>query len=186
VSPLVIDDLAAGAHTVSVSSETGSAQRAITVVDGVSAEVVFTLPRSAAPVAGWVTVGSSFPVDVIENNEVIGTSGQAKIMLAAGRHDVILRSETIGFEERRTIDVAPGAVAPIDVVAPKGQLNVNARPWADVLIDGKPAGQTPLANLEVTAGPHQITFRHPQLGEKIERVVVATSGVTRVAVDLNK
>jgi len=186
VSPLVIEDLAAGAHTVSVASDGGSAQRAITVVDGVASEVVFTLPRTTAPLAGWVTVASSFPVDVIENNEVIGTSGRAKIMLAAGRHELVLRAEPIGFEERRTIDVAPGAVASIDVVAPKGLLNLNARPWADVLIDGNPAGQTPLANVEVTAGPHQITFRHPQLGEKIERVVVPTSGVTRVAVDLNK
>ena len=186
VSPLVIEGLAAGAHSLSVTSEAGSAQRTITVVDGVAAEVVFTLARPAAPVAGWVTVASPFPVDVIEHDEVVGTSGRAKIMLAAGRHEVILRSDTIGFEERRTIEIAPGAVSSIEVVAPKGLLNVNARPWADVLIDGNPAGQTPLANIQVTAGPHQITFRHPQLGERIERVVVATSGVSRVAVDLNK
>ena len=193
VSPLVIEGLAAGAHSLSVTSDAGSAQRTITVVDGVAAEVVFTLARpaapvarSAAPVAGWVTVASPFPVEVIEQDEVVGTSGTAKIMLAAGRHEVILRSDTIGFEERRTIEIAPGAVSSIEVVAPKGLLNVNARPWADVLIDGNPAGQTPLANIQVTAGPHQITFRHPQLGERIERVVVATSGVSRVAVDLNK
>lgn len=186
VSPLVIEGLAAGAHTLSVASEAGSAQRTITVVDGVAAEVVFTLARPAAPVAGWVTVASPFPVDVIENNEVVGTSGRARIMLAAGRHEVILRSEAIGFEERRTIEIVPGAVASIDVVAPKGLLNLNARPWADILIDGNPAGQTPLANVQVTAGPHQITFRHPQLGERTERVVVSTSGVTRVSVDLNK
>jgi hypothetical protein len=186
VSPLVIEGLAAGAHTLSVASDTGSAQRTITVVDGVAAEVVFTLARPAAPVAGWITVASPFPVDVIEHDEVVGTSGRAKIMLAAGRHEVILRSDTIGFEERRTIEIAPGAVSSIEVVAPSGLLNVNARPWADVLIDGNPAGQTPLANIQVTAGPHQITFRHPQLGERIERVVVGTSGVSRVAVDLNK
>lgn len=186
VSPLAIEDLSAGPHTVSVASAAGSAQRTITVADGVAAEVVFTLPRSTAPVAGWITVAAPFPLEVIENNEVIGTSDRAKIMLAAGRHDVILRSEAIGFEERRTLDVAPGAVAAVDVVPPKGMLNVNARPWADVLIDGNPAGQTPLANVELTAGPHQITFRHPQLGEKIERVVVSTAGVSRVAVDLSK
>jgi hypothetical protein len=120
VSPLVIEGLAAGAHTLSVASDTGSAQRTITVVDGVAAEVVFTLARPAAPVAGWVTVASPFPVDVIEHDEVVGTSGRAKIMLAAGRHEVILRSDTIGFEERRTIEIAPGAVSSIEVVAPSG------------------------------------------------------------------
>jgi len=72
------------------------------------------------------------------------------------------------------------------VIAPNGMLNVNARPWADILIDGNSAGQTPLANIQVAAGPHQITFRHPQLGERTKRVIVTASGVSRVAVDLNK
>ena len=76
--------------------------------------------------------------------------------------------------------------ASVAVIAPKGLLNVNARPWADVLIDGVAAGQTPLANVEVSAGPHEITFRHPELGERIERIVVKASGVNRVAVNLSK
>lgn len=186
VSPLAIEGLAAGTHYLTVTSATGSAQRTITVVDGVASEVVFALPRSSAPLAGWVTVASPFPVDVIEHDEVVGTSGTAKIMLAAGRHDVILRNDTLGYQEPRAIDVAPGAVQSLEVVPPTARLNVNARPWADVLIDGNPVGQTPLANIEVTAGPHVITFRHPQFGERTERVVVAAVGVSRVAVDLSK
>jgi hypothetical protein len=63
---------------------------------------------------------------------------------------------------------------------------VNARPWADVLIDGIAAGQTPLANVALAIGPHQITFRHPELGERTERVVITAKGVNRVAVDLDK
>jgi hypothetical protein len=55
-----------------------------------------------------------------------------------------------------------------------------------VLIDGRPAGQTPLGNIELPIGPHQITFRHPELGERTRQVVVAAQGVSRVAENLTR
>ena len=185
-SPMVIDGLPAGEHRIAVSADSGTAQRTIAVANGVMTEVVFSPARPTAPVAGWVAVTSPFPVDVIEHDEVIGTSGTSKIMLAAGRHDVVLRNESVGFDSPRTIDVAPGRVAPLEIVAPTGVLNVNARPWADVLIDGDAVGQTPLANVALPIGAHQITFRHPQLGERTERIVISARGVNRIAVDLNQ
>ena len=188
-SPLVIDDLDVGDHTITVTSDSGFAQRTVNISGAVAKEVVFSLARSTAPtapVAGWLAVASPFPVHVIERDEVIGTSGTAKIMLAAGKHDVVLRNETVGYEGPRTIEIVAGRVASVEVVPPLGRLNVNARPWADVLIDGRPAGQTPLGNVELAVGFHQITFRHPQLGERTEQVVVTAKDVCRIAVDLNK
>jgi hypothetical protein len=186
VSPLVVEDLIAAEHMVSVTSGTASAQRTVTLSNGVAKELMFSLPRSAAPLAGWIAVTSPFPVDVIEGNEMIGASGAAKIMLAAGKHVLVLRSQAIGYQEGRTINIVAGAVASVTVIPPKGRLNVNARPWADVLIDGAAVGQTPLANIEVAAGPHEITFRHPELGERTERIVITAAGVNRTAVDLDK
>ena len=186
VSPLLVDDLAPAEHVIAVNSDTGSAQRSIVVASGVANELMFSLPRSSAPVAGWILVTSPFPVDVIERDETIATSGPKKVMLASGRHSVVLRNGPLGYEEPRTIDVAPGAVVTLNVTPPKTRLNVNARPWADVLIDGAAAGQTPLANVEIPIGPHEITFRHPQLGERTERVAITAGEVNRVAVDLTK
>ncbi len=185
VSPLVVEDLIAAEHMVSVTSGTASAQRTVTLSNGVAKELMFSLPRSAAPLAGWIAVTSPFPVDVIEGNEMIGASG-AKIMLAAGKHVLVLRRQDVGYEEGRTIDIVAGLVASVTVIPPKGRLNVNARPWADVLIDGAAVGQTPLANIEVAAGPHEITFRHPELGERTERIVITATGMNRMAVDLGK
>jgi len=74
----------------------------------------------------------------------------------------------------------------VDIAAPKALVNVNARPWADVLIDGVIVGQTPLSSLSLTVGPHQVVFRHPQFGERTERIVVTARGVNRVAFDFNK
>jgi hypothetical protein len=186
VSPVVIDGLAATEHLITVVSESGTAQRTIAVSNDVMTEVVFSLPRTTAPVAGWVAVASPFPVEMLEHDEVVGASGAAKVMLAAGKHEVLLRNESLGFEAPRTITVVPGQVVSVAIDPPKGLLNVNARPWADVLIDGVMAGQTPLSGLPLAIGPHQVTFRHPQFGERTERVDVTARGVNRVSVDLNK
>jgi serine/threonine-protein kinase len=72
------------------------------------------------------------------------------------------------------------------VIPPDGRLNVNARPWANVFIDGASVGQTPLANIAVRIGEHQILFRHPTLGERTQRIVITAKGLNRVAVDLEK
>jgi len=186
VSPLVIENLAEGEHTISVTSDAGSARRSVAVSASVAKEVVFTLPRSTAPTAGWLAVASPFPVDIVERDEVIGTSGRSKIMLPSGRHDVVLRNDTLGYAAPQRIEIVAGHTASVDVTPPSGLLSVNATPWADVLIDGRPAGQTPLGNLKLAVGPHKITFRHPEFGERITEVVVATHGVSRVAVNLNK
>jgi hypothetical protein len=50
-----------------------------------------------------------------------------------------------------------------------------------VAIDGKPAGQTPLANLSIPIGSHEIVFRHPQFGEQRHTVVVKAEDITRVS-----
>lgn len=186
VSPVVIDGLAAAEHLITVVSDSGVAQRTIAVSNNVMTEVVFSLAQSTAPLAGWVAVASPFPVEMLEHDDVVGASGAAKVMLAAGKHDVLLRNESAGFETARTITVVPGQVTSVQIDPPKGLLNVNARPWADVLIDGQMAGQTPLSSLSLAIGPHQITFRHPQFGERTERIVVTARGVNHAAIDFNK
>jgi serine/threonine-protein kinase len=185
-APVLVDGLTPTEHTVRVTSATGSVERAIAVAPGVVTELVVALPRAAASATGWIAVASPFPVDVVENGEVVGTSGAAKIMMAAGRHELVLRNDALGFDSTRAVSVTPGRVAAVDVVAPTARLNVNARPWADVSIDGEPAGQTPMANLELAVGTHEVVFRHPQLGSRTERVVVSARGINRVAVDFNR
>ena len=184
-APVVIDGLTPSEHTVRVTSPNGSVERVVGVAPGVLTELVVALPRAAAA-AGWIAVASPFPVDVVENGEVVGTSGAAKIMMTAGRHELVLHNDALGFDSARAVSVTPGQVAAVAIAAPTARLNVNARPWADVSIDGEPVGQTPLANLELAVGTHEVVFRHPQLGSRTERIVVSARGVNRVAVDFNR
>lgn len=185
-SPITALELTAAAHKVSVTSETGSAERTVTVEAGTTTSVVFSLPRVVAPLGGWLSVSAPFDVQIIESGDVIGSGGAAKIMLAGGQHDILLVNRTLDYQEPRRIEITPGKVTPIRVDPPKVMLSANARPWADVIVDGTSVGQTPIANLAVSIGTHQIVFRHPQLGERRENVVVSAKGPNRVAVDLTR
>lgn len=186
VTPLTVADLAAGPHRVAVATEGGSAERTVTIDPGSTMSVVFSLPKLSAPLGSWLAVEAPFDVQVMERDGVIGTNQAARIMIAAGRHDVVLVSAPLGYQESRRIDVEPGKTASIHVNPPKAALSVNARPWADVVIDGNSAGQTPISNVDVPIGTHQIVFRNPQFGERRQTVVVTVKGPNRVAVDFSK
>ena len=185
-SPVTVDALSAEPHTVIVSGATGSAERTVTVAAGHTATVVFSLPKVAGPVGGWLSVTAPFEVQVIEKDEVIGSGGAARIMVAAGRHDILLANRALDYQESRHVEVAAGTTTSVRVDAPKVTLSVNARPWADVAIDGNDIGQTPIANVTATVGTHQLVFRHPQFGERRQSVVLTGKGPNRIAVDLTK
>jgi hypothetical protein len=125
-------------------------------------------------------------MQILENGAQIGTSPGGAVSLPAGRHDIELVNESIGYRETHTVHVAAGKVVPIVVTLPMGSISVNALPWAEVWLDGQKVGETPIGNLEVAVGPHEIVFRHPQLGERRESVVVPMTGPLRVSVDLKK
>ena len=47
-----------------------------------------------------------------------------------------------------------------------GELNVNADPWADVWMNGKKVGETPVAGLQVPLGTHEIVVKRTAGGER--------------------
>jgi hypothetical protein len=55
-----------------------------------------------------------------------------------------------------------------------------------VSLDGASLGQTPISNLQVAVGTHEMVFRHPQLGERRQSVTVTAKGPNRIAADLTK
>src|SRR5262249_7055362 len=186
VSPVVINDLTAEAHSVTVTNESGSAERTVAVAAGATASVMFSLARNPGPVGGWLAIAAPFEVEVAENDDIVGTSGTNRIMLAAGRHDVILMNRAIGYRESKRIDVVAGKTTAVRVEPPRVAISVNARPWADVLIDGTSLGQTPISNVLATVGSHALVFKHPQFGERKQTVVVTANGPNRIAADLTK
>ena len=185
-SPVTVEDLTAAEHGVTVTSTSGSVERRITLEAGATKELVFSLPRSAAAVGGWVSLASPFQVELFEGGELIGTSGTTRVMLPVGRHDLVLKNASVGYESGHSVDVAAGRVATIAVVVPQAPLSINAVPWADVAIDGTAVGQTPMGNFMIAVGPHEITFHHPEFGERTQAIVVTAAGANRAAVDFTR
>ena len=107
-----------------------------------------------------------------------------RLELPAGRHDLDITSDALGFRARRSVVVQAGQTANVRVDTPTAPLSVNALPWADVLIDGQPVGQTPLANVPVPIGTREVVFRHPTYGERTQRVTVTLKGPARVSVNM--
>ena len=164
-----------------------SAGLAVIVIDrprfGVDVELVIAKAFISKPTP-WLTVKSPVSVEIREGGRLIGTTESDRIMLAAGRHDLELSNETLGYTATKTINVPAGKVAPLTIDMPQGVVNLNAAPWAEVWIDGKRVGETPIGNLSVAIGSHEILFRHPQLGEKRQAVSVTLKAPVRLSVDM--
>jgi hypothetical protein len=121
---------------------------------------------------------------VLEGERVIGSSVDGPIVASAGVHQLDFVNSALGFRERRTVEFKAGQIQALTVTPPNGRLNINAVPWAQVTIDAKEVGETPLANLSIPVGQHEIIFRHPQLGEKRETAIVRAGSVTRLSVTM--
>lgn len=72
-------------------------------------------------------------------------------------------------------DLAPKRHAPL---GPRvGQVVVRANPWAEVWVDGRNLGTTPMEPLSLAAGNHVVTFKNPVLRtERSFRVLVKPGG----------
>jgi hypothetical protein len=144
-----------------------------------------TTPQGA-PVSGWVAVTSPIELQIFEGTRLLGTSLTDRLMVTAGRHEIRIVNEEFGYEATRVVQVAAGKVAPLDIELPQGTLALNAVPWAEVWIDGERVGETPIGNVPLTIGPHDIVLRHPELGEQHQTANVTLKGVTRASADLRR
>ena len=134
--------------------------------------------------SGWLSVKAPFALEIREDGRLIGTTDADRMMMAAGRHDLELVNETLGYRVTRVVQVMPGKVAALAIDLPNGVVNLNASPWAEVWIDGQRVGETPIGNLSMAIGPHEVVFSHPQFGEKRQAISVTLNGPMRVSIDM--
>jgi hypothetical protein len=145
-----------------------------------------TVPAPVPRSSGGIRVSSPIELDVFEGDKRLGSTATGIVPAPAGRHQVDLINSVLGFRSRQVIDVRAGHVAALTVSPPNGLININAVPWAEVLIDGKSIGETPIGNLSIPLGEHEIIFRHPQLGEVRRTAVVRSDAITRVSANLER
>jgi hypothetical protein len=190
VSPLTVDAIDAGAHEITVKGPAGPIRRSVTVRPRETVSLIVS--SAVAPVdkdvvaAGWLSVSSPVLLQLREGGRIIGTTESDRLMLPAGDHDLDLVNEALGFSARQRVHVNAGKTTPARIDVPNGTMSLNAAPWAEVFVDGERVGETPIGNLSRPIGRHEVVFRHPQLGERHETLVVTLQGTARLGVDLRK
>ena len=187
IAPVTLDDLAPGVHTVTLDSAIGTVTQRVTIEAGTTASLVvpMTAPQGV-PVSGWIAINAPIDVQVFENQRLLGSSRTDRIMVSVGRHDLQFANEALGFKASRSVQVSPGQVSNVKLEMPKGTMAINAQPWADVTIDGEHIGETPIGSISLNIGPHDVVFRHPELGERRFTSTVTLDSPTRLSVDMRK
>lgn len=191
-TPLTVPALGAGPHSVRVQFATGSiVDRQVALGAGETVSLVLDAPAAKAavptgPASGWVRVQTPFDVQVLEAGQVMGTSASERIMVTAGPHVFELVNAALGFRNTVKVVVGAGRTEPLIIDSPRAPVQVNAQPWAEVIVDGRVAGETPLANLQLAIGVHQFVFRHPEFGERTQTVTVRLDTANRVTADLRR
>jgi hypothetical protein len=188
VTPLVVADVPPGQRRITVSGRDGVVNRNVNVTSGATSTVVVSASATSTQAAsgGWLTIDSPIEMEISEGGRLLGTTRTERLMLPVGSHRIDLANAPLEFVTTRTVDIAAGKTLSVSVALPNGKLSVNAVPWADVSIDGQSYGTTPLGDLQLPIGTHEVAFRHPQLGEKRQTVTVKAEAPARVGVDLRK
>jgi hypothetical protein len=147
------------------------------------AVVVPPLPVEESPVPGAATKASAGAVATETPTKKPVPRGQTRE--ATGRVTPVARaSRGASVDGRGNSAIDTGLVMAPAVPTQRGALSVNARPWADVWIDGRMVGTTPIGNVQLTVGSHEVVWRHPELGERRQTVQISVEAPTRVGIDL--
>jgi len=185
-TPVKVRSLAPGHHVVVVSDGTTSVNRSVDVTVGATVNMFISLATPANGPTGTVTFDSPLELRLLEDGHLLGLSNGAPLVLGPGKHRLDLVNDSLEMKLTRTVTVEAGKTAHVAVPAPNGTIFVNASPWADVNVDGRSIGVTPLGDVAVAVGTHEIVWRHPQLGEKRKTVVVGAQTPVRLTMDMGR
>jgi hypothetical protein len=174
ITPVTIERVPAGTHDLVVESDKGSVRATVKVVADQTAEVDVPI------YSGFLAVFAPVELRIFESGRLVGTTLDGRLLMPPGRHTIELVSPSLGFRERRTVDVTPGRVTAVSVTAIAGELDVEAPAGTDVIVDGESRGVAPVGTLRVGAGTREVVLRHPELGQRRFVVTVGLKAPARV------
>ncbi len=178
-TPLRIVDVGPGRHVLTFVTPTATVRRTVKV------EANKTVTLDIPVFSGWVAIFAPVVLTVSEQGRTIGTTDQGRLLLPPGRHTLTLANPEFGYSEEHTVEIQPGEVRSLNV-EPTGTLSLNAVPWAEVWIDGKKVGDTPIANYRLPLGTREITFKHPEFGERKVPTRVTAGAPIAVSVEFTR
>ena len=176
VTPLTLNDVTLGSHTVVLQSDKGSVKRTVTVATDKTALV------SESIFAGWLNVYAPFEIQISEDSRAIRLDDQSRVLLPPGSHELRFENSDFGYRETRTVEVDPGKTTSLSLTPPPSTLNVTSNVPAVVLIDGEKVGDTPLTNHPVALGTRAIIVKS---ADGVERPFTTKVTVAPVQIDVD-
>lgn len=164
-SPCVIDELKPGFHFVSVVAPgfIAPAPRALRTLEDEPGSVHFDL----TPEQQMFTEVAAESIDVSAlPAEPVGAPAPASAVPSAPA--TVAALPTLPSAPRPTVQF--------------GYLNLNSIPASNVVVDGRPLGQTPQVSVKLKAGSHSVVFIHPDHGRRAQSVMLAPGARRTVAV----
>lgn len=102
------------------------------------------------------------------------------------KYNVLIKKD--GYKDwKRTVSMGNDRILSLQIkLEPSfGHLSINAIPWAEVIIDGKGYGETPLINLKLQTGTHKILLVNKNLNVQREmEIKIDEDGHVKKVVDL--
>ncbi|HXW05261.1 MAG TPA: PEGA domain-containing protein [Vicinamibacterales bacterium] len=178
-TPLKLPGVAAGRHTLTFITSSGEFKRTVRVAAGK------TLTLDVPLFSGWVAIFAPILLDVAEDGRAIGSTEQNRLLLPPGSHKLTLSNRDLGYTIVKEVEIQAGEVYSV-TLDPRGPVNFNAVPWAEVWYDNQKIGDTPVANFEIPLGLREFVFKHPQYGERRVTATVRGDGATAVSADFTK
>jgi PEGA domain-containing protein len=176
VTPLTLEDITLGSHTVVLQSNDGTVRRTVTVTADRAAVVTESI------FAGFLKLFAPFELQVTEGTRAIRLDDQHQAMLPPGVHELRFENASLGYSDTRRIEVQPGQTTSLSLVPSPSLLTVVASSASTVIIDGQQVGETPLTNHPVALGTRDIIVRNAA-GE--ERRFTRTVTVAPVSIEVN-
>jgi len=186
LTPISIAEIAVGPHQVTISIGDSTLHRAVTIRPGAASSVDASVAPPESAAAGWLALASPVELTLAEDDQIIGTTRAARVMLPAGAHNLVLANAALEVQTTMAVRIEGGKTLKRAVTLPAGSLSVNAVPWANVWVDGGEIGTTPLANVPLPIGTHEVVWRHPQLGERRRTIAITARTPTRVGMDFKQ
>jgi hypothetical protein len=177
-TPLTVDGLSPGTHGVVIESTAGTVRRQLTIEANQTAQVTVSI------FSGSLAVFAPFDVEVTEGNREVRLDDRGRAALAPGTHTLRFRNRTLGYNEVRPVEIAPGETTTLNLL-PQTTISVTSTEPAVVSIDGASAGNTPLVKERINLGTRIVIVKTAN-GTERRFTVTATAKPVQLDVDFSK
>jgi serine/threonine-protein kinase len=139
-------------------------------------------PQPKTPAAkggGWLELATTPPVNVYVKGRSLGRTPM-KVPLPAGKVSVRLADAAAGIERTLPLVIRSGNTTTSSITFAKGKLDLRVSPWAQVKLDGKSLGNTPIPVQELFEGTHQLELTNPEIPKSKKLEVRIAGGETKL------